>query len=91
VAATRKHEGIAVGVSTRGAKAFLRAACARALVHGRAYVIPDDVSEMAVGVLAHRIRLSGMDAAIGHFSGSSQREESERLVRDILSRVDVPV
>lgn len=91
VLSTRAHGDISVGVSTRGAKAFLRAACARAIVLGRGYVIPDDVAECAVPVLAHRIRLAGMDAAIGHFSGSSQREESERLVRDILARVDVPL
>jgi MoxR-like ATPase len=91
VTATRGHSDIAVGVSTRGAKAFLRAACARAITHGRGYVTPDDVSEMGVAVLAHRIRLAGMDAQLGQLAGSSQREESERLVRDILVRVEVPV
>jgi MoxR-like ATPase len=91
VMATRAHGEVSVGVSTRGAKAFLRAACARALVHGRSFVLPDDVSETAVPVLAHRIRRNSADAALGQLSGTSQREESERLVRDLLGRIDVPL
>jgi|LNFM01.1.fsa_nt_gb MoxR-like ATPase len=91
VAATRSHGDVSVGVSTRGAKAFLRAACARAIVNGRGYVIPDDVSDSAVSVLAHRIRLEGLDGSLGRFGASGQREQSERLVRDILARIDVPV
>jgi MoxR-like ATPase len=91
VTATRSHADISVGVSTRGAKAFVRAACARALVHGRGYVIPDDVSEMAVPVLAHRIRLVGVDPAAGILLGSGQREETERLVREITTRIEIPL
>lgn len=91
VTATRSHGDVTVGVSTRGAKAFIRAACARALVHGRGYVIPDDVSEMAVPVLAHRIRLASVDAAAGGMLGSGQREEAERLIREITARIEVPL
>ncbi|MBL8685282.1 MAG: MoxR family ATPase [Myxococcales bacterium] len=91
VAATRSHGDVSVGVSTRGAKAFLRAACARAIVNGRGFVIPDDVSDSAVSVLAHRIRLAGLDSSLGRFGASGQRDDSERLVRDILARIDVPV
>lgn len=90
VAATRKHSDVAVGVSTRGAKALLRAACARAIVDGRGYVIPDDISDSAVSVLSHRIRLAGTDASFAPFTGG-HREDSERLIRDILSRVEVPL
>lgn len=91
VTATRRYEGISVGVSTRGAKAFLRTACARALVHGRAYVIPDDVSEMAVPVLAHRIRLAGAELGAGLLVGEGPRDDAERLVRDLVSRIEVPL
>jgi MoxR-like ATPase len=91
VSATRQHEAISVGVSPRGAKAFLRAACARALVHGRAYVIPDDVSEMAVPVLAHRVRLMGSDVSLGALLGEARRDDAERVIRDLVARIEVPL
>ncbi len=91
VTATRQHEGIAVGVSTRGAKAFLRAACARALVHGRAYLLPDDLSELAVAVLAHRVRLSGTDAGLNALLGEGRRDDADRVIRDLVGRIDVPL
>jgi MoxR-like ATPase len=91
VTATRQHDGIAVGVSTRGAKAFLRAACARALVHGRGYLLPDDLSEMAVPVLSHRLRLVGSDAGLNVLLGEGRRDDAERVIRDLVSRIDVPL
>ena len=91
VTATRQHDGIAVGVSTRGAKAFLRAACARALVHGRAYLIPDDLSELAVPVLSHRVRLVGADTGLNALLGDGRRDDAERVIRDLVSRIDVPL
>jgi MoxR-like ATPase len=91
VTATRQHEGILVGVSPRGGKAFLRAACARALMHGRAYVIPDDMSELAVPVLAHRIRLAGADVGIASLLGEARRDDAERTIRDLVARIDVPL
>jgi MoxR-like ATPase len=91
VASTRQHEGITVGVSPRGAKAFLRAACARALVYGRSYLIPDDVSELAVAVLAHRIRLAGTDIGTSALLGEARRDDAERMIRDLVARIDVPL
>ena len=46
-----------LGVSPRGALALRRAAQARALVDGRDYCIPEDVRDLAVAVLAHRVLL----------------------------------
>src|SRR5688572_9337482 len=77
VAETRQHEAIAIGVSPRGAIALRRAAQARALLDGRDFCIPEDVQELAVDVLAHRIAL---DARAGH-RGSA--EESECILREI--------
>jgi MoxR-like ATPase len=84
-AATRDHEAIAVGVSPRGAIALRRAAQARALLDGRDFCIPEDVSELAVDVLAHRITL---DARTGHRTGA---EETACLLREILDRTSVPL
>ena len=76
VAATREHEGVALGLSPRAAMAWLRAAKARATLEGRDYVLPDDLKILAEPVLAHRIFLqAGGDAA--------------EMLRSILARVPV--
>ncbi|MFD6053239.1 AAA family ATPase [Agromyces sp. NPDC060279] len=55
VTATREHPDSALGVSMRGALALARAAKTWAIAQGRGYVTPDDIRELAVPVLAHRI------------------------------------
>ena len=55
--ASRSHPEISLGVSTRGSLALMRCAKAYAYLSGRDYVVPDDVKEVAVPVLAHRIKL----------------------------------
>ncbi len=82
---TRESEQLEAGVSTRGAIALRRAAQARALVDGRDYCIPEDVRDLAVDVLAHRVVV---DPRGGAHRGS---EEAEWIVRDILERVPVPL
>jgi MoxR-like ATPase len=86
VQGTRQHERVAVGVSTRGAMAFARAAKAHALLGGRGFATPDDVKAVARPVLAHRLRLSSAAQGFG-----VRREEAEALVDDVLRRVRVPV
>ena len=49
---------IAVGASPRGSLGLVRAARALALLRGRRYVVPEDVADLAVDVLAHRIVMS---------------------------------
>jgi MoxR-like ATPase len=55
VSATRNDKDAALGVSIRGALALARAAKTWAIASGRTYVTPDDVRELAVPVLAHRV------------------------------------
>jgi MoxR-like ATPase len=57
VAATRKAPLLRLGVSPRGSLALLRAARARALTDGRDFLVPDDLKELAVPALAHRVLL----------------------------------
>jgi MoxR-like ATPase len=52
---TREDPRFLRGVSTRGAEALYRASRARALLHGRGFVIPEDVYELVLPVLAHRL------------------------------------
>jgi MoxR-like ATPase len=56
-AATRAHPSVLVGASPRGSLALLLLSRARAALAGRDYVIPEDVKEVAVPALAHRITL----------------------------------
>lgn len=82
VAATRVHPEIASGVSPRGSLQLVKAAQARALLHGRDYVLPDDIKELAVLVLAHRLQLKDLLA--------SERGRPERLVQNIVRETPVP-
>ncbi|ABP53379.1 AAA family ATPase [Salinispora tropica] len=56
-AATREHPSVLVGASPRGSLALLLLARVRAVMAGRDYVVPEDVKEVAVPALAHRITL----------------------------------
>jgi MoxR-like ATPase len=55
--ATRQHASVLVGASPRGSLALLLLSRARAALAGRDYVIPEDVKEVAIPALAHRITL----------------------------------
>lgn len=58
VEATRRHADVYLGASPRGALTLFRTSQARAALHGRDYVIPDDVKALAEPALGHRIILS---------------------------------
>ena len=83
VRATREQEKIRLGASPRGVVAMTKAARAYAAILGRDYVLPDDVKQLAVPVLAHRLMLQ---------SQSSVRlsQSSEALIGVLLSKVPVP-
>jgi MoxR-like ATPase len=82
---SRRSAHLAVGVSTRGALAWYRAAQAYALIDGRDYCIPDDFKRLALPTLAHRVVLGAAQESLGR-----ARQESERAIADILQRVPVP-
>jgi MoxR-like ATPase len=81
VEATRKHEDIELGISTRGMLALLRAAQAYAAIHRRDYVLPDDIKALAVPVFAHRLILK--------VKYNSQNKATE-IIRKILNTVPAP-
>jgi MoxR-like ATPase len=82
---TRSAASLAVGVSTRGALAWYRAAQAHALASGRQFCIPDDFKGLAPSALAHRVVLSAPAESLAR-----AREESERLIGEVLARIPVP-
>ncbi len=82
VRATRADERVLVGASPRGSLAVLLLARARAVLAGRDFVVPEDVKELAVPALAHRITLRP--------EMWLQRIEPDRVVRDAVEAVPAP-
>jgi MoxR-like ATPase len=81
VSATRDHPDVYLGASPRGSINLYRASQALAALEGRDYVIPDDVKQLGVAVLAHRLIVK---------SQASLREvDPDAIVREVLA--DVPV
>jgi MoxR-like ATPase len=80
--ATRNHEDVYLGASTRGALSLYRAAQARAALEGRDYVLPDDVKALAEPVLSHRLIVSP--------SARIRSMSAVNVMGDILSSVPVP-
>jgi MoxR-like ATPase len=85
VHATRTHGALSLGVSPRGSLALVRAAQALALTDGRRYCIPDDIKELAIAALAHRV----FPRARWDPSGD-RRGDTEAVIREILQEVPVP-
>jgi len=81
--ATRECDDLHVGASIRGVLALYRASQAAAMVAGRDYVIPDDVKQLAVAVLAHRVITKG-------YLHGGQREAVESLIQRLVDEVSVP-
>jgi MoxR-like ATPase len=84
VRATRQSRHLTVGASPRGSLALTRAVQAHALLQGRGYALPDDVKALAVPVLAHRVLSPGGDVESG-------ADDRERIVRELLEKVEVPI
>jgi MoxR-like ATPase len=79
---TREHPRVSVGVSPRGSLALLRVSRSIALIHGRDFVVPDDVKMVVPDVLAHRIILNIEDTLEG--------VRTESIVDEILEQVPPP-
>ena len=79
--ASRQMRGVELGVSPRGTLALMRASQAKALVEGRQFVTPEDIKEVGVPVIPHRLPVSGM-------AGSSQAQKE--AAASLLSSVALP-
>ena len=80
---TRSSEQIIGGTSPRASIAIMRGVQAYAAIKGRDYAIPDDVKDLAVHCLSHRIMVKG-------FSAFGKTETQERIIQEILDSVPVP-
>jgi MoxR-like ATPase len=81
-AATREHNQVLVGASPRGSLALLLLSRARAALAGRDYVIPEDVKDVAVPALAHRITLKP--------EMWLRQTQASTIVADVLARTPAP-
>ena len=78
---THNAEGVILGVSPRGMLALMRACRAWAMISGRDFVTPDDVKELAVPVLAHRVAVKAI---------YGQKDAAENAVKEALENTPVP-
>jgi MoxR-like ATPase len=83
VRSTREHPAVELGASPRAALALFRASQARAAIHGRPFVQPDDVKALAVAVLAHRLLVTPQ--------GRLRGQDGEQAVADVVASTPVPV
>ena len=80
---TRQEKRFVIGASPRAMLSLIRASQARAFLSGRDFVKPDDVKEVAVNVLHHRLSLTS-DAVI-------QNEDIDKIVKELTLKVKVPM
>lgn len=83
VSGTRTHHAFSLGASPRASIALAHAAQATAAMHGRDFVIPDDVKSMIAPVLYHRLVLTP-EARLGH-------QTVKTVMDEILKSIKVPV
>ena len=81
-AATRTWPGIALGAGPRGSLALVRAARAQAVLSGREFVTPDDIREIALPALRHRIALAPELQIEG--------QDADHVLQALLARVEAP-
>jgi MoxR-like ATPase len=80
--ATRHNPDVRLGASPRATLQLLRAAKARAAMQGRHYVIPDDITDLALAALTHRVLLSP--------EAQLARKSVVDVVTEAVSRVPIP-
>lgn len=83
VRSSRNMPGVAMGASPRAALALMKTAQALALFDGLDYVAPEHIQEVAVYVIAHRLKIDSS----ARFAG----QQAEMVVEEILQKVTVPI
>jgi MoxR-like ATPase len=79
---TRKNPALYLGASPRASLAILRASKANAAIMGRDFVTPEDIIEIAIPVMRHRIILTPEKEMEGI--------SADELIKDIISKIEVP-
>lgn len=76
------QEYIEFGASPRASLALVRSASAYAYLHGRDYVIPDDILDIAKNVLRHRVLLS--------YSARANQVNADTIIEKLLEKINIP-
>lgn len=82
VSATRTHSAIQLGISPRASLAFIQAAKAYALIHGRNYVTPKDLQDLVPFVFSHRLIF---------YDRSLKEDEKTQMIHDLVAQIPIPV
>ncbi len=82
VRATREHPDVYLGSSPRGSLGLMHTGQVLAIINDRKFVLPDDVKDLAIPVLSHRIVINP--------SGRVKNITSKMVIQEILSRLPVP-
>lgn len=82
-AATRQHKDLLLGASPRGSLALYRGSQAWAALQGRDYVLPDDVKQLVVPILAHR--------CLVHPESSLRGVKSREIVTQLLNNTPLEI
>lgn len=82
VSATRTHSAIQLGISPRGSLAFIQAAKAYALIHGRNYVTPKDLQELVPFVFSHRLIF---------YDRLLKEDEKTQMIHALVAQIPIPV
>ncbi|MGH4140333.1 AAA family ATPase [Clostridium sp.] len=82
VKATRVHREVELGCSPRATLNMMKGCQALAAIRGRDYVVPEDVKELAIPILSHRLMLK---------NDLSQGSKSESIIQEIISTIEAPL
>ncbi len=82
VQATRNHPSLLLGASPRGSRTLYQGGKSLAAMAGRDYVIPEDIQQLFLPALAHRVTLTGE----ARYSG----RKAETVLEEILAKTEVP-
>lgn len=83
---TRQHNAIELGISPRGTLSLYNSAQALALIEGRDFCIADDIKRLVVPCFAHRLIIASQYTKVTNTSN-----EAEKILKEILTKVQVPV
>lgn len=82
VRATRKWQGLSIGAGPRGSISLIRAARAQALLNNRDHITPDDIKDIALPVLRHRVGLAPEMELEGY--------STDQIILSILEKTEAP-
>jgi len=82
VRATRDWQGLSIGAGPRGSISLIRAARAQAMLHARDHITPDDIKDIALPVLRHRVALAPEMELEGY--------TTDQILLGILDKIEAP-